>query len=173
MAESKDRTHWSFGKENPRFRPRKANRPSSLVRPLSCAIAFTALAGCSDDKPKIDPDDVPPAGVFTKAAHRPVTREQALAFFKDVCVDTAPDFALAPAVLATKLITQNKRSGTYFHNRFDMSAKLTPSGCSVVAGGAFTEADVSAFEALSPRVKANEPIQFGGRPYISAVYTRP
>lgn len=133
-------------------------------------LGLTAMAACSSDAPPIDPDEVPPQAVFQRPGFRAVTGAQAVTFFRDVCVNTAPDFARLPAVLATMPVTQNTRSGTYYHRRFDMSAKLTPAGCSVVAGGSITAQDARAAEALSERVTARAPIPFEGRNYLSATF---
>ena len=149
-------------------------RSVGINRILSGLAALVCVAACSsapeDPLAKLDPDAMPRKAVFTKAGPRLVDSQLAVETFTKTCVATAPNFRLLPAVLATMPIIQNKRSGTYYHRRYDIAIKLTPAGCTMTAGGTLSPADARAMERTALGVSAKHST-FNGRSYVSAVLT--
>lgn len=139
---------------------------------LMCLLVPMALGAC--DAPVSDMADPaaqpkPKTSVNAGPGSRPATRNSAVALFTDVCVATAPTFADAPAVLAKKPVLQNANTGTYYHQTYDMSVKITPSGCSIVAGGNFKAGDLAALQSAAPGAQTRPMTNFDRRTYMSAV----
>jgi hypothetical protein len=99
---------------------------NEMMRPLPAIMVAALLSAC-----------VPTASTTSSASigpgDEPVDALFAGIMFGDVCVDTLPDFAGAPAALEG--YRQNTATGTYYHPNLDLSVKLTPDNggtCSMV-----------------------------------------
>lgn len=136
---------------------------------VACVTALALLGAC--DAPVTDTSvrSEPAASASAGPGPQPATRNIAIAFFKDVCVATAPTFAGAPAVLASKQVVQNATTTTYYHQQYDMSVQLNAKGCSFVAGGNFKASDLAALTATHPNVRPRALSNFRQRTYISAL----
>jgi len=56
----------------------------------------------------------------------------ATSILQRVCIDTAPSFKKAPAVMAKMPFRQHPVTGTYYHQNLDLSIKLMSKRCSMV-----------------------------------------
>ena len=97
----------------------------------------------------------------------------AVRFFKGACI-SGRTFERAPTYLATQPVVRNSRTGTYYHQRFDMSVKINKDRCSIVSAApregtkidlrsaTFVNADPNGSVVIGPLV------QNSGRSYVSA-----
>ena len=91
----------------------------------------------------------------------------ALSVMQTACVETLPDFAGATqALIRAGGFAQSSRTDTFFHQRFDLSVKVSERRCSMVTGtsgkgtGLTQIADLPGVETARPRI-------FGDRTYFS------
>ncbi len=91
-----------------------------MIRSISLVIALSlGLIGCVETQP---PAQTSPSAVVPGT--HPVDSASAMSLISDICVDTLPRFANAPAVLAKMPFQQNPQTGTYYHRSLDLSIKL-------------------------------------------------
>ena len=97
---------------------------------LACGITASplALSACS-----VPPDSIP---VSPTAGPGPATLAafDAGVIFADVCLTRGPNFEDAVQGLSGFPFTQNANTGTFYHNRANLSVKVRPSQCSMVYG---------------------------------------
>ena len=97
-----------------------------MRRILALVAGLGLLGGCVQ----------PPLDAEVGPGSEPVTARAATAMFQNVCVDTAPDFAAAPGRLTALQFRPHPRTGTFYHDRMNLSFKVfTQDGhriCSIV-----------------------------------------
>ncbi len=95
--------------------------------------AALLVAGCVPSEtvaPQVAAGETPvePVGPGTEQADA-ITATKIL---QKVCVDTAPSFKKAPAVMAKMPFRQHPVTGTFYHQNLDLSIKLMSKRCSMV-----------------------------------------
>jgi hypothetical protein len=94
-------------------------------------LAALVLAGCvTPDGSTVAASSAQPSQVGPGDAS--VDGMSAGMIFNQVCSDTAPGFKKAPAIMAKMPFRQNPTTGTYYHQKLDLSIKLMPKRCSMV-----------------------------------------
>ena len=96
--------------------------PMRKLKPTIAALGCALLAACAapPSSPNAGPGPVPAGGAAAGA------------LFSQVCVANAGDLSGAASTLATLPFTQNANTGTYYHNRLNLSFNLARGECSLV-----------------------------------------
>ncbi|KPP84154.1 MAG: hypothetical protein HLUCCA08_01450 [Rhodobacteraceae bacterium HLUCCA08] len=94
-----------------------------LKRTLVALAATAALAAC---------DVAAPASSTAGPGTVPVPPGNAAGLFRQVCVANQDDLSGATATLAALPFTRNSGQDIYYHDRLDLSFKVTPNGASAV-----------------------------------------
>ncbi|MEM9854819.1 MAG: hypothetical protein AAF841_10260 [Pseudomonadota bacterium] len=142
-----------------------------ILKRGACVVSMAILAAC-----EVPP---PPAGETTPGIGPGpfgMTGDQAVALFSQVCLATAPSYATAPAVIAELPFRQSPTTGTYYHQRFNASVKISDDGCSFVGAGRQLNplVDTNSLLDADPtgRTLPRPPRSANGLTYISVVRPR-
>ena len=91
-----------------------------MIRRVFLVIGLSiGLSGCVETQPPAQTS----RSTVVPGTH-PVDPDTAVSILSDICVDTLPRFAKAPAVLAKMPFQQHPQTGTYYHRSLDLSIKL-------------------------------------------------
>ena len=134
------------------------------------ALAALTLAACDAGAPASS-GTAAAQPILRTASAEPGPQVPPLGFARTVlqtaCVDTQPAFDGATQALARAGgFVQSARSGTFFHEQFDLSVKVIPNRCSMVVGTPGGNSRIAQLAAL-PDVSAGRPRAFGDRTYHS------
>ncbi|WP_299688982.1 hypothetical protein [uncultured Tateyamaria sp.] len=132
------------------------------------ALALLALTACDDGA---GPAPNAPEPIFRSASAEPGSANTPVRFARTVlqtaCIDTQPDFQGATRALARAGgFAQSAKTGTFFHQRYDMSVKVVPGRCSMVVGTSGARDSLAQLGTLNS-VQTGVPRVFGGRSYYA------
>lgn len=101
------------------------------IKPQLIAAALATLTACMDAGSATAPGSIP-----TSATAGPGSVEMSAfdagVIFADTCLIRGANFEHATEGLRVHNMTQNSATGTYFHNRSNLSVKVTSQQCSMV-----------------------------------------
>lgn len=114
--------------------------------------ALLALSGCAETPTAI------PVSASAGPGAQVLSAFDAGVIFADACLIRGPNFKGAAEGLRPHGFTQNAGTGTYFHNRANLSVKVRPAECSMVYGSKGpVDATVSGFAKGTASLAPNPP----------------
>ncbi|WP_415921487.1 hypothetical protein [Tateyamaria sp. SN6-1] len=137
---------------------------------MAAALALLALSACDDGTAAVGSQ-----GILRSDTAAPGPQSTAPAFagnvLRSACIDTQPDFDGASQALARiGGFVQSAKTGTFFHQRYDLSVKVVSGRCSMVAGASGSARQLKALGDL-PAVEPGPTRAFGNRLYHSFFVT--